>query len=81
MRVGDGSRGWADYAPYDKIIVAAGAKEVPPALIAQLKPGGRLVMPLGPCEAQRLSLVQKGADDTVALRGIMSVQFSELEIG
>jgi protein-L-isoaspartate(D-aspartate) O-methyltransferase len=81
LRVGDGSRGWADHAPYDKIIVAAGAKEVPPALIAQLKPGGRLVLPLGPSEAQRLSLVQKGADDTIALRGIMPVQFSELEIG
>src|SRR3954467_4472564 len=48
IRVGDGSRGWAEHAPYDKIIVAAGAKEVPKALLAQVNPGGRLVMPLGP---------------------------------
>jgi protein-L-isoaspartate(D-aspartate) O-methyltransferase len=79
LRVGDGSRGWTDHAPYDKIIVAAGAKEVPPPLIAQLKPGGRLVMPLGPAEDQRLSVIEKGADDGVKARAIMPVRFSELE--
>jgi protein-L-isoaspartate(D-aspartate) O-methyltransferase len=80
LRVGDGSRGWAEHAPYDKIIVAAGAKEVPAALMAQLKPGGRLVMPLGPAEDQRLSLIEKDADDRVNARAIMPVRFSELEI-
>src|SRR5215204_4265747 len=79
LRVGDGSRGWAEHAPYDKIIVAAGAKEVPAALIAQLKPGGRLVMPLGPAENQRLSVVKKDAGDSLETRGIMPVRFSELE--
>src|SRR5829696_6698768 len=79
LRVGDGSRGWAEHAPYDKIIVAAGAKEVPAALIAQLKPGGRLVMLLGPAEDQRLSAVSKSADNAVEVRPIMPVRFSELE--
>jgi protein-L-isoaspartate(D-aspartate) O-methyltransferase len=62
IRVGDGSRGWAEHAPYDKILVAAAAKDVPKALLAQLKPGGRLVMPLGPADDQRLSAVSKSAD-------------------
>ena len=47
IRIGDGSRGWSEHAPYDKIIVAAAAKEVPKALLEQLRPNGRLVMPLG----------------------------------
>jgi protein-L-isoaspartate(D-aspartate) O-methyltransferase len=80
LRVGDGSRGWAEHAPFDKILVAAAAKEVPPALMEQLKPNGRLVMPLGPGEAQHLTLVQKGADG-VRRRELMPVRFTELEIG
>jgi protein-L-isoaspartate(D-aspartate) O-methyltransferase len=79
IRIGDGSRGWAEHAPYDKILVAAGAKEVPAALVAQLKPGGRLVMPLGPAKDQRLSLIRKEADDSLKALAIMQVRFSELE--
>jgi protein-L-isoaspartate(D-aspartate) O-methyltransferase len=79
LRVGDGSRGWAEHAPYDKILVAAAAKEVPKALIGQLKPGGRLMMPLGPAEHQRLSLVHKSDDGSVNVRPIMPVRFSDLE--
>jgi protein-L-isoaspartate(D-aspartate) O-methyltransferase len=79
IRVGDGSRGWAEHAPYDKILVAAGAKQVPTALVAQLKPGGCLVMPLGPAKDQRLSLIRKEADDSLKARAIMPVRFSELE--
>jgi protein-L-isoaspartate(D-aspartate) O-methyltransferase len=79
MRVGDGSRGWAEHGPYDKILVAAAAKEVPKALIGQLKPGGRLVMPVGPAEDQWLSLVHKSADESLDARQIMSVRFSDLE--
>jgi protein-L-isoaspartate(D-aspartate) O-methyltransferase len=80
VRVGDGSRGWAEHAPFDKILVAAAAKEVPPALMEQLKSNGRLVMPLGPPEAQHLTLVQKGADG-FRRRELMPVRFTELEIG
>src|SRR3954467_15247574 len=65
VRVGDGSRGWAEHAPYDKVLVAAAAKEVPTALVAQLRPGGRLVMPLGSAEDQHLSLIQKDAGDSL----------------
>jgi len=79
IRVGDGSRGWAEHAPYDKILVAAAAKDVPKALLAQLKPGGRLVMPLGPADDQRLSAVSKSADSATEIRAIMPVRFSELE--
>ena len=78
-RIGDFSRGWAEHAPYDKILVAAAAKEVPKALLAQLEPGGPLVMPLLPAEDQRLSAISKSADNAVEVRAIMPVRFSELE--
>jgi protein-L-isoaspartate(D-aspartate) O-methyltransferase len=80
IKVGDGSRGWPEHAPFDKILVAAAAKEVPRALIDQHKPGGRLVMPLGPAEAQHLALVEKGADG-IRRRDLMPVRFTELETG
>jgi len=79
IRVGDGSRGWAEHAPFDKMIVAAAAKEVPQALLEQLKPGGRLVIPLGAAEDQRLSVVSKSADSASEVPAIMPVRFSELE--
>jgi len=79
IRVGDGSRGWAEHAPFDKILVAAAAKEVPKALLGQLKPRGVLVMPLGHADDQRLSAVSKSADNAIEIRAIMPVRFSELE--
>src|SRR4051794_2677919 len=56
IRVGDGSRGWAEHAPFDRILVTAAAAEPPAALIAQLAPGGRMVIPLGGKDVQQLSV-------------------------
>jgi protein-L-isoaspartate(D-aspartate) O-methyltransferase len=57
--VGDGSQGLPDHAPFDAIIVSAAALEIPPALFAQLREGGRMIIPVGPPEAQLLQLVGK----------------------
>src|SRR5215213_8050251 len=80
IRVGDGSRGWAEHAPFDRVLVAAGAERVPPALLEQLKPGGRMVLPLGPAEGQRLAVIDKGAEDgRIRVRELIPVLFSRLE--
>jgi protein-L-isoaspartate(D-aspartate) O-methyltransferase len=58
IHIGDGSLGWAEHAPYDKIIVTAAAKRVP-ALLQQLKPGGLMVLPIALAEDQKLTVVAK----------------------
>jgi protein-L-isoaspartate(D-aspartate) O-methyltransferase len=64
VRVGDGTKGWPDAAPFDAIVVAAGGPDVPPALRAQLAIGGRLVMPVGDTGLQRLVKVTRtGANE------------------
>ncbi|HZF93636.1 MAG TPA: protein-L-isoaspartate(D-aspartate) O-methyltransferase [Allosphingosinicella sp.] len=79
LRVGDGSRGWAEHAPFDRILVTAAAREAPRALLDQLADGGRMVIPLGPKEVQQLSVVEKAADGTVSVREVMPVRFTQLE--
>ncbi|SPE22500.1 Protein-L-isoaspartate O-methyltransferase 1 [Burkholderiales bacterium] len=79
IRVGDGSRGWAEHAPYDKILVTAAANEPPPALLRQLKQGGRMVLPMGGDEAQVLTVVHKDADGGVRVREFIPVRFTRLE--
>ena len=80
VRVGDGSRGWAEHGPFDRILVTAAASEVPDALVEQLKPGGRIVIPLGGKEIQQLSVVEKESNGRVAAREIMPVRFTQLEV-
>lgn len=77
MRVGDGSRGWAEHAPFDRILVTA---EPPAALIEQLSIGGRMVIPLGGGDVQQLSVVDKFPEGTVATQTIMPVRFTRLEV-
>ena len=78
LRVGDGSRGWPEHAPYDKIIVTAAPEQIPPALIEQLKPGGRLVIPAGAEGVQRLSVLEKANNGRVRMKELIPVLFSAL---
>ena len=78
-RVGDGYYGWEDCGPFDGIAVTAAADHVPPPLIRQLKPGGRMVIPVGgPFVAQQLTLVEKAADGRVHTRQVLPVAFVPL---
>jgi protein-L-isoaspartate(D-aspartate) O-methyltransferase len=79
IRIGDGSRGWVEHAPYDKILATAAAEQLPAALLGQLKPGGRLVLPLGPADAQLLTVIDKDAVGQTRTRELIPVRFSLLE--
>ena len=81
-RVGDGYYGWPDAAPFDAIIVTAAASHVPPPLLKQLKPGGRMVIPLGTqFMTQYLMMVEKQRDGSVKTRQILPVAFVPLTGG
>jgi protein-L-isoaspartate(D-aspartate) O-methyltransferase len=74
-RLDDGWQGWPKYAPYDGIIVAAAAAELPRKLLEQLAPGGRLIMPVGPSGAQELTMVLRRDDhfEQLSLGGVSFV--------
>lgn len=76
----DGMKGWSAYAPYDGIIVTAGASALPPALIEQLAPNGRLLIPVGPQGQQSLRLVQRTAKGVVE-QHLAAVSFVPLLTG
>jgi protein-L-isoaspartate(D-aspartate) O-methyltransferase len=79
FRIGDGSEGWPDYAPYDRIIVTAAANEVPETLVEQLKPEGRMLVPVGKKGIQDLLLIQKNKDGKVRTESLGDVIFVEFK--
>jgi protein-L-isoaspartate(D-aspartate) O-methyltransferase len=83
LKQGDGYLGWAEHAPYDAILVKESSLEIPPALLRQLKPGGRMAIPLGPPEGpQFLTLVEKQPDGRVRQkRQRLPVRFTPFQGG
>ncbi|KAJ7945782.1 Protein-L-isoaspartate O-methyltransferase [Quillaja saponaria] len=77
VHVGDGRLGWSEFAPYDAIHVGAAAAEIPQPLIDQLKPGGRLIIPVGNV-FQDLQVVDKNSDGTISIRSETSVRYVPL---
>ena len=73
----DGRLGWAELAPYDAIHVGAAAPEIPEALIEQLKPGGRLVIPVGTF-IQELKVIDKKNDGSITIRDKLPVRYVPL---
>ena len=79
VKIGDGYKGWPEHAPFDAIIVTAAAEHIPQPLIDQLKPGGRLVIPVGGVyEVQDLMLITKDASSKVVKESIIPVRFVPL---
>lgn len=82
IRHGDGYYGWEEHAPFDAIVVTAAASHVPPPLIAQLKPGGRMVIPVGTrFLVQELLMVVKDNDGSISTRQLLPVRFVPLTGG
>jgi protein-L-isoaspartate(D-aspartate) O-methyltransferase len=81
-RMGDGYYGWPECGPFDGIVVTAGASHVPPLLIEQLKPGGKLIIPVGSrFMTQQLLLVEKGEAGELRTRQVLPVRFVPLTGG
>jgi protein-L-isoaspartate(D-aspartate) O-methyltransferase len=82
VRIGDGYAGWPEKAPFDGIVVTAAAPSIPPALVEQLKPGGRMVIPVGDEGfVQHLKLITKRADGGTDERSVIPVRFVPLVPG
>jgi protein-L-isoaspartate(D-aspartate) O-methyltransferase len=77
LLLGDGTLGWREYGPYDAILVSAGAPDIPTALLEQLAPGGRILIPLGDREKQMLTVATRH-EDTVTRRDLGPVRFVPL---
>ncbi len=82
VRQGDGHHGWPEQAPFDGILVTAASRAIPPALVGQLRPGARLVIPVGqPYAHQDLLLLEKGPDGALSLTEVLGVAFVPLTGG
>jgi protein-L-isoaspartate(D-aspartate) O-methyltransferase len=82
VRIGDGYKGWPEKGPFDGIVVTAAAPRVPQALVDQLKPGGRMVIPIGErWEVQQLLLIVRNADGTLQQKNVLPVRFVPLVPG
>jgi protein-L-isoaspartate(D-aspartate) O-methyltransferase len=79
-KIGDGYAGWPEHAPYDGIIVTAAPDHVPPALVEQLKPGGRLVIPVGGL-SQDLIVIEKQPDGRTTSKEVIPVRFVPMTRG
>jgi protein-L-isoaspartate(D-aspartate) O-methyltransferase len=79
LRVGNGFHGWAEHAPFDKIILTAAPDLIPPPLIYQLKPGGRMVLPVGLPDDQHLIVVDKDSEGRLTTKELLQVRFSLLD--
>ena len=79
IRIGNGYNGWSEHAPFDKIIVTAAPDLIPPPLLHQLRPGGKMVIPAGLPDAQQLFLVEKDDSGRARTKEILRVRFSQLE--
>ncbi len=78
-RTGDGYYGWQEHSPFDAILVAAAASHVPPPLVHQLEPGGKMIIPVGgPFTVQHLMLISKDRDGSVRSRQVLPVAFVPL---
>jgi protein-L-isoaspartate(D-aspartate) O-methyltransferase len=78
-RHGDGYYGWPEAAPFDGIVVTAAASQIPPSLLEQLKPGGRMVIPIGAAFlVQQLVLIEKLADGSIRTEALLPVAFVPL---
>mgnify|MGYP005843259821 CR=1 FL=1 len=76
VRVGDGYYGWEEHAPFDAVVVTAAASHIPPPLVRQLKPGGRMVIPVGsPFQTQQLTWLEKSEAGAVTTRQLLPVLF------
>ncbi len=79
IRVGDGSQGWLEHSSFERIIVTAAPELIPAPLLAQLQPGGRMVLPAGLEDDQRLMLVEKDESGLLSTQELLRVRFSTLE--
>lgn len=78
LKIGDGTCGWQEEAPFDAIIVTAGAPAIPEQLVEQLKPGGRLVIPVGDQYEQTLQKITRQPDGTISKEDVMGCRFVKL---